>query len=598
MARSLLTVPNRPASADGGDGRTKSFDGWTAYGKAHVALQNGNLAAAEAGFRAAIAADGAFGPAHAWLAQTIAWKTPVVPLDWRDEAAAALRSASGLSALDKQIAVALTYLEAKQFPEACGVYGSITGSDSANFAGLYGSGQCRALDSLVVPSTASVSHWAFRSRYADAASFYIRALSLNPSAHSILSFEQLQELLPTSMTKTRRGYNAAGEEFAAFPALVANYPVFVPYRLADFARLSARQTTPPQLAAVARNLDVLRDFAVDWTRTDPSSSPAYRALAKVLEARGEISKARTSPMSARQAVLRARFLARTRRDSLMAGTDDAWLLFKEGDFTGVRALSDSLLAGVRNATADEAQAVIGLAALTGKIGKIAEYSSRLDYSSTLSNLPIPVTDAAAAFFAFSAVGVCADTTLRLERELDAQITHYIAEDQQAQVAARVKLRPLSMLGPCSHGASSVKLPATGNSIVRMQQALAHSDNAAVARVLLPIVETGKTQRPGDVALDFTYLVSWLRAEQGDTLGATAQLDRVLGSLPSINANSLREPASAASAVRMMVLRADIAAANNDSVTARRWAKAVLDLWAGADAPVRQVLLRMKALSTT
>jgi tetratricopeptide (TPR) repeat protein len=596
-ARSLLAVPNRPASADGGDGRTKSFEAWTEYGKGHVALQNGNLGAAEGDFRAAIAADGAFGPAHAWLAQTVAWKTPVVPLDWRDEAAAALRSASGLSDEDKQIAVALTYLAAKQFPEACAVYSSMTGSDSASFAGLYGSGECRALDSLVVPSTASVSGWAFRTRYADAANFYIRALSLNPGAHSILSFEQLQELLPTSMTKTRRGYNAAREEFAAFPALVGNYPVFVPYRLADFARLSARQTNPPQLAAIARNLEVLRDFALEWTRTDPTSSAGYRALAKVLETRGEISNARTSPMSARQAIRRARDLARTRRDSLTAGADEAWLLFKESNFPAARALSDSLLGSVHSSTADEAETVIGLAALTGKISKVAEYSTRLDYASALSNLPIPVTDAAAAFFAFSALGVCGDETLRLERELDAEISHYVAEDKQAQIAGRVKARPLSMLGPCSRGASSLRIPLTNNSIMRMEQALARSDNATLTSLLAPIVETGKTQRPGDVALDFTYLVAWLRAERGDTLGATLQLDRLLGSLPSIDPNSLREPASAASVVRAMALRAEIAAAKKDFIISRKWANAVLQLWGGADPPLRPVLSRLHALST-
>ncbi|HVS60798.1 MAG TPA: serine/threonine-protein kinase, partial [Gemmatimonadaceae bacterium] len=96
-ARELLEVPGRPHFADGGDGRTNSYPAWTAYGKGHLALQNGDLTTAQSAFRGAIAADPNFGPAHVWLAQSLAWKTPAARQDWRDEVAQALQAESGLS---------------------------------------------------------------------------------------------------------------------------------------------------------------------------------------------------------------------------------------------------------------------------------------------------------------------------------------------------------------------------------------------------------------------------------------------------------------------------------------------------------------------
>jgi hypothetical protein len=46
----------------------------------------------------------------------------------------------------------------------------------------------------------------------------------------------------------------------------------------------------------------------------------------------------------------------------------------------------------------------------------------------------------------------------------------------------------------------------------------------------------------------------------------------------------------------MTLRADLAAAKNDLPTARRWARAVATLWAGADPPLQPVVLRMRRIA--
>ena len=185
-ARELLEVPGRPHSADGGDGRTTSYPAWTAYGKGHLALQNGDIATAQSAFRDAIASDPRFGPAHLWLAQSFAWESPAARQDWRDDVAQALRAESGLSPRDHLIATALSHMADRRYPEACTTYSQLTAADSLDFVGLYGLGQCHAFDSLVVRGASGGSGWQFRSRYSDAATAYMKALSVNPNAHAML----------------------------------------------------------------------------------------------------------------------------------------------------------------------------------------------------------------------------------------------------------------------------------------------------------------------------------------------------------------------------------------------------------------------------
>ena len=595
-AHDLLKAPDRPAAADGGDDRTTSYIAWDAYGRGHAAVANGDFAGAEKNFRDAVTADGAFAPARVWLAQILAWRPPESQGDWREQIAQALRPTANLSARDRTIGLAVARMADHRYPDACIEYAKLTKSDSSDFVGLYGLGQCNALDSLVIPSATSPSHWRFRSRYADAASAYIRALDVNPSAHSIFPFSALVQVLPTASTKTRRGHNTEGQEFAAYPALINDTVVFVPYSLVDFANLPAAQTASARNAALAANLEILLDFTTDWTRRAPSSSMAFQALADVLEARGEIDRNRSGGLSAIQAITKARQVAVTRREGQLAAAKDAWLRFKQGEFVRARAIADSLLSA-SPPRPDDAEALIGLAALTGKLGKISELSRiTSDYAAAARTVPVPVMDAAAPFFAFAALGVCQDTTAVLERRLDDQILHYVAENQSNRLRQALKARPLSMLAPCTAGKSSLGVEAGSNRLLKLQQAFARSDSRALAVLLRGVAENAKTQSPGDVSLDFTYQLAWLRAAMGDTAGATRLLDGALGALPSLSSTSLRDAAAAAAAGRSMVLRAEIANRLGDIEEQRKWARAAADLWATADQPLQPVVARMRVLA--
>jgi hypothetical protein len=423
----------------------------------------------------------------------------------------------------------------------------------------------------------------------------MRALSVNPSAHSILSFDQLEELLPIAPLKTRRGQSLDGQQFAAFPALIHDTAVFVPYPLIELDRLPANRTAAARDAALEQNRTTLLEFATDWARQSPGNAAAFQALAEVLEARAEITRGRSGGISALEAVRKARQVAVTPHDQQLAATEEAWLRFKQGNFRQARLLADSVL--TNHLVPEDAGEIIGLAALTGKLDRTAELARQTnDYAASAASLPVQVMDAAAPFFAFAALGVCSDTTHALERRLDDQLAHYVAEDRLPGVKVAVKARPLSMLAPCTAGKSSLGVDAAGYRLLKLQQAFATHDRRNLSLLLQGVASDAKTQRPGDVSLDLTYQLAWLHSAMGDTGAAVRQLDRVLGALPSLSASSLREAGSAAAAGRAMALRAELASAQGDSAGQKKWSLALADLWATADAPLQPVVTRMRALA--
>jgi hypothetical protein len=153
-----------------------------------------------------------------------------------------------------------------------------------------------------------------------------------------------------------------------------------------------------------------------------------------------------------------------------------------------------------------------------------------------------------------------------------------------------------MLAPCTAGKSSLGIDAAGSWLLKLQQAFATRDTRTLSLLLQGVASDAKTQRPGDVSLDVTYQLAWLRSAMGDTAAAVRQLDRVLGALPSLSASSLREAGSAAAAGRAIALRAELASAQGDLEGEKKWGLALADLWATADAPLQPLVTKMRALA--
>jgi hypothetical protein len=597
-AARLLKNPDRPRSADGGDDRTKSFGAWSAYARGHVALHEWALADAEAHFRAAVTHDPAYSPARVWLAQVLAWNSGYGRGDWQAQTARAIAESKTLAPRELSIASGLAALAAQDFPRACRSFADLTRADSLDFVGWHGLGECQYLDSLVVRNPASPSRWRFRSSYHAAALSYMRALRTEPGAHAVVSFERLKRLLPTATTQVRSGKGPppARAFFVGYPELLGDSVVFIPYPFEEFQNRPSVPSTRTQ--ALEYGAKVLRDFAQDWVRQSPRSPQAFEALADVLETSGELAEDDAGRMSALSALRQSRAFASTPEERVRVATREVWVNLKSSRFREARTLADSILDGKITSGALDPVFAIGVAALSGRVEKTAQFSrtSREWLPALDTDLHVSVASAAARYFAYAALGVCGPALEAAERGLDEKLDSYVADRNKAAVRDALKERPLSMAAHCDDAASSLRIRAPGSRISRMQQAHARNDRRTLLVRLDSAIADARTMRPADLSFDYTYQLAWLRAASGDTVGALKQLQLALGALPSVSTISLRQGAVAAATVRAMILCADLASATGDHKTAQYWAQAVTTLWSRADPSLAPTVNRMRSLA--
>ncbi len=120
----------------------------------------------------------------------------------------------------------------------------------------------------------------------------------------------------------------------------------------------------------------------------------------------------------------------------------------------------------------------------------------------------------------------------------------------------------------------------------IQWALAHGDTALVRGNL----DTTSSSN------EYAYLKARSFVALGDTAQAERSIDGALENLPQVYSALLDYLPLAGSLVRMMALRAELAAARGEATPARRWASAVVALWSGADPALQPTVTRMKKIA--
>ena len=590
----LLTGRKRVSAADGANALTHSYPALLGYARAHTALAHWDLAAAESGFRSAIASDAKFAPAHLWLAQILQWRTPESGNEWREHVVRARVQGQRLALGDQLLSDALIALSEGRYPEACNSYRQLTSRDSSSFVGWFGLGDCQALDSLVVKNPGSASGWAFRSSFDAAGTAYRKAFQIQPAALSRVSYGRLQRVLPASSTRVRWGFGPQPQRgnFLAYPSLVGGDTVgYVPYPAEEFA------TVLPNARAAARdhNVDALLAVADAWRRNAPRNPDAYEAFEDALEVRGDD---RPGSLSALDAIRAARELSSDPEQRLRLATREVWLHFKKGEFARVSVQSDSLLQEVKNPTVEQARLLLPLAALTGKVQTAAALASlTAPYVGAPTDfLQAPIRNAAGELFAEASMGVCDESVRRLQAELSDNIDSHVAEKDRHRIRASLTTRSLSMLVPCTNGESARGLAASRDMLIQLQQAYAQKRYGRVRSLFTSIARSRTMQRPADISLDRTYQEAWLRAAIGDTAEAIRQLDQTLRSLRDLGSLPSQDPAAVAAAPRAMMLRASLAANAGDQPTAALWARAVIELWSKADPSLSTFVGQMRSFT--
>ena len=106
----------------------------------------------------------------------------------------------------------------------------------------------------------------------------------------------------------------------------------------------------------------------------------------------------------------------------------------------------------------------------------------------------------------------------------------------------------------------------------LRRARVHTDSLGAIRAAFA---------PGEITMDGILEHAWLLTAVDDTAGAVRLLDNALRGLSKMPANTLRE-GIAASLVRAIILRAEIALKQNDRQTAETWTSAARALWGKGD----------------
>ena len=590
-----------PGGAPEGAAGTTSLAAWQAYQRGRLAMSRWDLGKAREELESAVEIDAGYAAAHFWLAQAMAWGGGK-PSEYGVPAGRALVDPVQLGARERALASALVALSENRFPEACRAYEQMVARDSADFAAWYGMGECHRLDDLVLPDPSSPSGWRFRSSFHRAVEAYSRALRTVPSSHRAFrgaGFARLDSLLQTTDRQLRVGTAYAPDTayLAAYPALDADTLAFVPWPIADVAAVKKETLPTTRHAALRRNGRVLRGVLIEWARAFPQSADAHDALARGLEAIGEVRAVPQGQPSAFSEMARARALATDPEQRLRLSIGQVRLHLRVGEFERARALADSLLDEAREPGPADAAQLAPLAVLTGRADRARELLRASAPQQSFSTpdgrtiaTPVALVEALADPLVFGGLGLGRETEAG-EARVERLIATWIQSDtrEAARTALLTHVRRLSFADGAARARRSPL--AQPDFVVEAQQLLARGDAAGARKRLHDLNEARGTRRPGDVSPDFVFPEAELHLALGDTARALEELDRTLVALQAMPMTVLSRVEETAGLLRAMRLRADVAAARGDRRTERQWREALETLWSGGDARVRALLRR-------
>jgi hypothetical protein len=322
----------------------------------------------------------------------------------------------------------------------------------------------------------------------------------------------------------------------------------------------------------------------------------------VLETVGELAEAGDPGRSALDAVRAARGAVANSRQRLRLGVAKVRLLVKLERFAQARAVGDSLLAAWPAPDPEDARQLAGVAVITGRVNRAAALLA-MDVASPFTTpegdhiiLPASVAAPARHLLVYAAVGVPAESISVVERRITGLVASWIEPQRQAAALQAALHEPAMLAFPQLGAREAHSRQAGGNYLLRLQRLLAR-DPAAVRIELAEIDSSRGDLRAGDVASEIVYQEAWLLVAVGDTAAAVQRLDRSLTAIPALGTALLDQVPQAAGLVRVMALRAELAAASGDAGTAARWARAVIALWRDADPELGAVVARMTAIAS-
>jgi DNA-binding SARP family transcriptional activator/tetratricopeptide (TPR) repeat protein len=581
-----------------------SFAAVMAYSSATEALYRWDFEGAKNHFRDALKLDIDFAYADLELANVMLWQGEPTE-DWRLHAIRARAGADRLEGIDKLLAAGIASLSEQRFTEACTNYRQALGQDSTSFNAWYGLSECLARDSTVIRDPRSPSGWSFATSYEEAIRAHMRALHLVPSFNDSfrnLTASRLYSLLflASSDHRTGRRFDEDTLRFAAYAALQADTISLVPYLAVQWA---AQPVPSSNAEAIERHRGILKEAALAWARAFPDNPRALEALALSLELTGSVAGTEINS-SALAAIRRARALESDRLTRLRWETAEVRMLVKIGQFKDARRRGRVILRTYKNPQPAEARRLAGIAGLVGDAHSMSALLVQaapvfdIDVPMAGQNVepPLALTRAASALLGYAYVGVPLDSIRRLTRRahevLDASVRPEQRELMHAATLDRAAFMTFGALGSeDAHRTNRLAWPQ-----IQIQGALARGDTAEARSLLIHLDSLRVGITASAVAADGALVEAQLLLALRDTTAAKQRLDAYLNSLSSVSIPNFNQPYQPVSIVRMMALRAELAAHGDERQVARKWARAVVDLWQDGSKELRPTLRRMRTLA--
>jgi tRNA A-37 threonylcarbamoyl transferase component Bud32 len=548
----------------------------------HHVVDDWDLRAADSLLSKAVEFDPDFASAWLWLAEVrAAMFEPVAR--WQSAIQRATLG-SRLSGRDSVLGTALLALAAGEYARACHQFESMRQVDRRDFIALYGLGQCRRMDQIVIRDPKSPSRWSFRSSEHQAVQAFAEAFEIAPLLHRGVQgdgYAQLRNLLRTdAFNRPGNALPPDTTRFAGFAEWRGDSLSFVPYPYAVLVSARASFDNDARSAALRNQRLLFGRIAHSWAAALPMSPGTIEALAVALELNGERSAVDT--------LRKARSLTKDATDRIRLAAEEVLMRLEfmgaadSSEVVRIRSLADSLLRFDLEATPAAAPELASIAAIVGRCASaahLAAMSARGERAMIVS----PEVDSIAALLAMGCPAALSSDAL-------APRLAY-ASARTADDSARAEYQWLGAAAALTYPKDSARIArlsaVSSDYLLRAEAAALAHDTNGVATILSRQLQRrqNSTQR---ISADARYYeaLAWLAI--GDTTNARRWLSPLLDGTRWSPSMAFR-PLTVGPTIRGLLLLNSLTLPSEERLMTDRWHGIISALWVSADPPLRALL---------
>ena len=572
LARGILDVAP-PAGANVGALGTSSTDAYQEYLAGIKALNGFDLAIANRHFLRAVELDSTFALAHYKLALSLLWGSGTDPRG-RLHAERALQLSSALPSRERTLIKAFAYFPRGDMGAMCATVAPLVRADSSDVDALAQMADCLYHDRVIIPVPGDTTKLQFRGSWNESFRLFRRVLQLDPTYH--LAYQHvvdgnLIELRtgsvvsasesPGTAAQSRRAFlNRDGDSLLMIPTtIVANTPAW-DSAYAELGRSRAR----------VRNVQIARATAEEWLAAAPSEPRAHRSAARVYTVLGQLPKALYHMDRGRGN------LGGT--DSVRAPFERFDVTYRLFDFAGTVRWLDSVR--IHSPAYFE-----GAPFVWGLTGNLIAFDSATAASAAAGTSPQVIRYRQLLYRV--ALGLPSDSAVILETQLP------------GPAPAVTRARRTLMFALRSPRAAWPVFDSVPTDLrLRPAAALARNDTGALRRAARSLDSASRAAIEGLVPeRGFSLVAADAYLALGDSVAAQKTIRWALDTVVAFT-TPLFVPVEpginfAFMVPRMILLRADLAAARGSPDEARIWYRRLLDLWVHADAEFQPLIERAR-----